>query len=202
MTTALGLAAGFSPRNRTAHWEGLQPLALAVAALLFATTAAAQSIPDIKPGDTCDKLRAAYGQESSLNGPAHIWQQDGITIRVLVRPNGPCIAGMVEYSVDPGHTYRTRDGIILGRDTIAEASQKLKGRINSTSYMSLRGEGKAYGQLVVPPAPVNPFTGTYTWLLRPAVADTLTAPPKISDFSSEPVLVYSIDSRDPQGRIQ
>ena len=61
---------------------------------------------------------------------------------VLVKPNGPCVASMVEYSVEPGHTYTTRDGIVLGRDTIAEASEKLKGRIDSTSYMSAPRSGQ------------------------------------------------------------
>ena len=72
----------------------------------------------------------------------------------------------------PGHTLRTRDGIILGKDTIAEARLKLKGRIDPDSYMSVRGEGKAYGQIsVIKPIPAYPFTGTYSWLLNPAVAD-------------------------------
>ena len=175
----------------------------AIAAMfLIACTAAAQKIPDIKPGDTCEKLHASYGKESSLDGPAHIWKTDTVEVRVLVRPNGPCVAGLVEYSVQPGHTYTTRDGIILGKDTITEASIKLKGRIDSNSYMSIRGEGKAYGQLVVPPAPGNQFTGTYSWLLRQAVAGKLNAPPKITDFTGEPAVTYSIDSRTSEGRLQ
>jgi hypothetical protein len=163
---------------------------------LFACTASAQRVPDMKPGDTCEKLRATYGNESSQEGPAHIWQLDAVTIRVLVKPDGPCVAGWVEYSIQPGHTFRTRDGIILGQDTIAVASQKLKGRIDANSYMSLRGEGKAYGQLVVQPIPAYPFTGTYSWELSPAVADKLSAPPKRTDFTNEPVIVYSIDALD------
>jgi len=168
------------------------------AAFLIAFTAAAQNIPDMKPGDSCEKLRASYGKESSLEGPAHIWKQDAVTIRVLVKPNGPCVAGLVEYSIQPGHTYITHDGIVLGKDTIAEAGQKLKGRIDANSYMALRGEGKAYGQLVVATSAAYPFTGTYSWLLRSAVADKLSIPPKLTDFTNEPVLVYSIDSAGPQ----
>jgi hypothetical protein len=170
-------------------------IAALAATFLVACTAAAQRVPDMKPGDTCDKLRALYGKESSEEGPAHIWIEDAVTIRVLVKPNGPCVAGLVEYSIQPGHIFRARDGIILGKDTIAEASQKLKGRIDADSYMSVRGEGKAYGQLVVAPSAAYPFTGTYSWLLNPAVADRLSAPPKRTDFTSEPAIVYSIDSR-------
>lgn len=188
------MSPAFASRYPKASALGLPALA---ALFLFASTLAAQ-IPDIKPGDACEKLRAAYGQESSQRGPAHIWQRDAVTIRVLVKPNGPCVAGFVEYSVQPGHTYRTRDGIVLGKDTIADAAQKLKGRIDANSYMSLRGEGKAYGQLVVPPSAANPFTGTYSWLLRPAAADKLTAPPKLADFTTEPALVYSIDLQGTQ----
>jgi hypothetical protein len=105
---------------------------------------------------------------------------------------------LVEYSIQPGRTFRTHDGIILGKDTIAEARLKLKGRIDANSYMSLRGEGKAYGQLEVTASAGYPFRGTYSWLLNPAVADKLSAPPKLTDFTNEPVIVYSIDSADSQ----
>ena len=73
------------------------------AVFLIACTASAQRVPDMKPGDTCEKLRATYGKESSQEGPAHVWQQDAVTIRVLVKPGGPCVAGLVEYSIQPGH---------------------------------------------------------------------------------------------------
>jgi hypothetical protein len=168
----------------------------AIAALmLIACTASAQQVPDMKPGDTCEKLRASYGNESSQDGPAHIWMEDAVEIRVLVKPGGPCVAGFVEYSIQPGHAFRTSYGIVLGKDTIAEARMKLKGHIDANSYMSLRGEGKAYGQLVVAPSAACPFTVTYSWLLSPAVADRLSAPPKLTDFTNEPAMVYSISSQ-------
>ena len=113
------------------------------ALFLLAATAAAQSLPNMKPGDTCDKLRAIYGQESSLDGPAHIWKQEIVEARVLVKPDGPCVAGSVFYYLQPNHTLRTRDGIVLGADTTASAVLKLKGRINSTSFYFIHGEGKA-----------------------------------------------------------
>lgn len=170
--------------------------------LIVEGTVAAQAVPDMKPGDTCDKLRAAYGNELSQDGPAHIWRQNGVTIRVLVRPDGPCVAGDVEYSVDAGHTYTTRDGIILGKDTISEAKRKLQGRIDDTSYMSILWAGKAYGQFVVPPSRSVPFTGTYSWQLRKSVAGALTGPPKFTDFMNEPAIAYSIDVRDGEGRVK
>jgi hypothetical protein len=198
MTKAFGLAAGFSLRNHTAHWEGLQPRALAVAALLMSTAAAAQSIPDMKPGDTCAKLRAIYGQESSLNGPAHIWKQEIVETRVLVKPNGPCVAGSVFYYIQPSHTLRTRDGIVLGEDTTASAVLKLKGRINSTSFYFIHGEGKAYAKLEIPPSPTFPFKTTYGWQLNSTITEKLKAPPTLTDFTTEPVTFYSIDLPDPR----
>jgi len=168
------------------------------AALFIVCNAAAQNIPDIRPGDTCDKLRARYGTESSAQGPAHTWKQDAMTITVLVKPNGPCVAGSVQYSVDPGHVFVTRDGILLGKDTLVAASSKLKGRINDTNYLSIRGEGKAYGQIEAPPTPTFPFKGTYSWQLKEAAAQKLNAPPKRTDFTDEPVTFYSVDTPDPQ----
>lgn len=171
----------------------------AIAAIFLLTlTASAQNVPDIKPGDTCEKLRAAYGKESSQEGPAHIWKQDGVEIRVLVKPGGPCVAGSVEYSIQPGHTFRTRDGIVLGRDTMADAGLKLRGRISGNNYVFLRGEGKAYGQIEAPPTTGFPYKGTYSWQLNQTVAAKLNAPPKLTDFTNEPVTFYSIDAPDPQ----
>jgi hypothetical protein len=166
--------------------------------LLIACTAAAQTIPDIRPGETCERLRARFGAESSAQGPAHTWKQGALTVTVLVKPNGPCVAGSVQYSVEPGHVFITRDGILLGKDTFVAASLKLKGRINDTNYVSIRGEGKAYGQLEAPPTPTFPFKGTYSWQLNPAAAQKLSAPPERTDFSDEPVTFYSVNTPDPQ----
>jgi hypothetical protein len=203
MTNAgiFGLAAGFSPRNGNTTSQGLPPrvVAIAAAAFLLASTAAAQKMLDIKPGDTCEKLRASYGKELSVEGPAHVWQQGEVNIRVLVKPNGPCVAGSVQYSIDAAHTVATRDGIIVGKDNVASASLKLKGRINSTSFYFVRGEGKAYAMLEVPPTPAFPFKSTYGWVLNPAVANKLKDMPQLTDFTTEPVTFYSLDNPDPQG---
>jgi hypothetical protein len=170
----------------------------AIAATLFiACAAAAQNIPDIRPSDTCENLRAHYGKESSAQGPAHTWKQGALTITILIKPNGPCVAGAVQYFVEPGHVFITRDGILLGKDTLVAASSKLKDRINDTNYISIRGEGKAYGQIEAPPAPAFPFKGTYSWQLNQAAAQKLTAPPRRTDFTDEPVTFYSVDPPDP-----
>jgi hypothetical protein len=168
-----------------------------VAMLLITCTATAQ-IPDIKPGDTCQKLRGAYGNESSQEGPAHTWKQGALTIQVLVRPGGPCVAGSVNFIVEPAHTFTTRDGTVLGKDTIAAAALKLKGRIDNTSYIFMRGAGKAYGQIVVPPIASFPFKSTYSWQLAPARIDKLNTTPTLADFTSEPVNFYTLDPPDPQ----
>ena len=171
---------------------------LTIAALLLIPCAAAAQLPDIKPGDTCQKLRAAYGNESSQDGPAHVWKQGALTIQVLVRPGGPCVAGSVNFILDPGHTLTTRDGIILGKDTITAAALKLKGRIDNTSYVYIRWGGKAYGQIVVPPVSSFPFKATYSWQLTPARTAKLKAPPTLADFTSEAVNYYTTDTPDPQ----
>jgi hypothetical protein len=180
--------------------------ALATAALFLvagtaaiAGTAAAQNIPDIKPGDTCQKLRATYGAESSQEGPAHVWKQGTLTIQVLVRPGGPCVAGSVNFMVAPGRTVTTRDGIVLGKDTIAAAGLKLKGRIDNTSYVFDLGGGKSFGQIVVPPIASFPFKSTYSWQLNPARTGKLSAPPTLADFTSESATFYTLDPPDPQG---
>ena len=172
---------------------------LAIAAIfLFSHTLAAQTLPDIRPGQTCEKLRATYGNEDSLEGPAHIWKQEIVEARVLVKPDGPCVAGSVFYYLQPNHTLRTRDGIVLGADTTASAVLKLKGRINSTSFYFIHGEGKAYAMLEVPPSPAFPFKTTYGWQLNSTLTEKLTGPPTLTDFTTEPATFYSIDLPDPR----
>jgi len=170
----------------------------AIAAMLLISCAAAAQLPDIKPGYTCEKLRASLGNESSQEGPAHVWKQGTLTIQVLVRPGGPCVAGSVNFIVDPGHTFITRDGIVLGRDTIAAAALKLKGRIDNTSYVFMRGGGKAYGQIVVRPTAAFPYKSTYSWQLNPARTDKLSTTPTLADFTSETVNYFTLDPPDPQ----
>jgi hypothetical protein len=172
---------------------------LSVVALCLIPNAAAAQLPNIKPGDTCEKLRATFGKEASQEGPAHVWKQGPLTIQVLVRPGGPCVAGAVNFIVEPGRTVATHDGIVLGKDTIAAAALKLKGRIDNTSYVFIRGGGKAYGQIVVQPVPAFPFKSTYSWQLNQALADRLQATPTLADFTSEQVNYYTLDPPDPQG---
>ena len=169
-------------------------MALQAAVMLLGCSAAAQTLPNIKPGDSCGKLRGIYGKEISLDGPAHVWKQGVIETTVLVKPNGPCVAGEVRFSVDTGHTVATHDGIILNSDTTASAAAKVKGRIDSTSYYFINGEGKAYAMLEVPPSPGFPFKQTFGWLLSQARTSKLNGrPPQLTDFSTEPVTFYSLD---------
>jgi hypothetical protein len=168
-------------------------------ALLVVSISAKAQLPNIKPGDRCEKLRGTYGKEVSLEGPAHVWKQGALTIQVLVRPGGPCVAGAVNFIVEPGSVFKTRDGILLGKDTMSEAAAKLRGRINDTNYIFIRGEGKAYGQIEVPPSAAYPYKQTYSWQLRQSAAGKLTTTPVRADFTSEIVNFYTVDPPDPQG---
>jgi hypothetical protein len=170
---------------------------LGVLLLLVSCCAVKAQLPDIKPGDRCEKLRASYGKETSLEGAAHVWKQGALTIQVLVRPGGPCVAGAVNFLVAPGGVFRTRDGVLLGRDTMADAAAKLKGHINDTNYIYIRGGGKAYGQIEVPPSAAFPYKQTYSWELNPAATARLTSTPIRPDFTSESVYFYTIDPPDP-----
>ena len=167
------------------------------AAWTVASVASGQ-LPNIRPGDSCENLRARYGNETSQQGPAHVWKQGMLTIQVLVRPGGPCVAGAVNFILVPGSIFRTRDGVVLGKDTMLEAAAKLNGRIDDTSYMFIRGEGKAYGQIVVPPSAAFPYKQTYSWQLKQSAADKLTTTPVRADFTSETVNFYTVDPPDPQ----
>ena len=171
---------------------------IVIAALLLVTSAASAQLPNIHPGDSCEKLRTTYGKESSQQGPAHTWKQGALTIQILVRPNGPCVAGAVNFIVDSGSVFRTREGILLGKDTMAQTAARLKDRINDTNYIFIRGEGRAYGQIEVPPSAAFPYKQTYSWQLNPAATAKLTKLPTKADFTTESVNYYTIDPPDPQ----
>lgn len=166
------------------------------AAWAVASVASAQ-LPNIKPGDSCEKLRATYGNETSQQGPAHVWKQGALTIQVLVRPGGPCVAGAINFTVQAGSVFRTREGILLGKDTMAEAAAKLGNRIDDYNYIFIRGNGKAYGEFEVPPSAAYPYKQTYSWELNRAATAKLTKLPTKADFTSEPVMFYSVDPPDP-----
>jgi hypothetical protein len=166
-------------------------------ALLAGSCTAMAQLPDIRPGDTCEKLRASYGKENSIEGPAHNWKQGAVTIQVLVRPAGPCVTGAVNYLLAQGSVFRTHEGILLGKDTMAEAAAKLGGRIHDTWYIFWRGEGKAYGQIEVPPTKAYPFKQTYSWQLNRAAAARLTDLPTKASFTTESANYYTIDPPDP-----
>ena len=166
-------------------------------AWLSVSCAAMAQLPDIRPGDACEKLRATYGKESSIEGPAHNWKQGALTIQVLVRPGGPCITGAVNYILAQGSVFRTREGILLGKDTMAEAAAKLGGRIHDTWYIFWRGEGKAYGQIEVPPTKTYPYKQTYSWQLNPTATAKLTELPTKTNFTTETANYYTIDPPDP-----
>lgn len=168
-----------------------------ICAVLLVSSAALAQLPNVHPGDSCEKLRGSYGKETSLDGPAHTWKQGALTIQVLVKPGGRCVAGAVNFIVAQGGMFRTRDGIVLGKDTMTEGAAKLKGRINDTSYIFIRGEGKAYGQIEVPPSAGYPYKQSYSWQLNSAATANLTRLPTKADFTSETVNYYTIDPPDP-----
>jgi len=172
---------------------------LAILVLLLTSGAATAQLPAIKPGDSCEKLRVTYGNEVSQQGPAHEWKQGALTIQVLVRPGGPCVAGAVNFIIEQGGVFRTRDGVLLGKDTMSEAAAKLRGRIDDTSYMFIRGGGKAYGQIVVPPSTAFPYKQTYSWELSSSATARLKTTPVRADFTSETVNFYTVDPPDPPG---
>jgi hypothetical protein len=148
-------------------------------------------LPNILPGDSCDKVRALYGKETEAEKYAKTWKRDNI--QVWMQVDKRCIATTVMYFIQRGHTASTLDGVILGRDTVADATQKLLPRLSGNTASIWQGEGQVHAALELPPSLDLPFKSSYDWALPENIIGRLKREPALSDFTSEAVYSYSIE---------
>lgn len=149
------------------------------------------AFPTVRPGETCDQARMLLGKESSADGYSLSWKQRDKEI-TITRDSG-CIVNGVLYSAIPGQTFTTPEGIIVGRDTLTEAMEKLKSVAAHTSPFVSEPEGQVIAEIEIPPTPQSPFKKIYSWYLTPRIAEKLGRAPQISDFAGEPTGSYSVD---------
>jgi hypothetical protein len=146
----------------------------------------------IRPGETCAQARALLGKESSSDQFTLVWKQHDKEISIF--PGSHCVITGALYSANPGQTFVTPDGIVVGRDSLSEAMQKLKSVAANTSPFISEPEGQIITEIEIPPTPEFPFKKIYSWELTPGVAAKLERDPQISDFTSEPTDSYSVDT--------
>jgi hypothetical protein len=144
----------------------------------------------IRPGQTCAQARALLGKESSSDQFTLVWKQRDKEISIF--PDSHCVASGVLYSASPGQTFLTPDGIVVGRDTLSDAMQKLKSVAANTNPFISEPEGQVIAEIELPPTPQFPFKKIYSWYLTPGVAEKLGRDPRISDFTSEASDSYSV----------
>jgi hypothetical protein len=163
----------------------------------FATRDTALAIPLIAPGDTCDKIRTAYGNERSLHWATPTsgtisWELDDLHIFAEVAK--PCTISSIIFTVNPGRTATTPDGVILGGDTMQSATQKLPPALKQTSW---GGDGQKHVELEIPQPVGSSSSTSYGWVLKDATATKIgRREAMLSDFTDEKVKSYDVSSHE------
>jgi hypothetical protein len=152
----------------------------------------AVQFPRIIPGDTCQKARSLLGKETDGDQFSLNWNRNDMKVSVF--PDSHCIIRSVTYFIESGRTFTTPDGVVLGKDTIAEVETKLKGRITESSPFVSEGEGHVSAELELPPTSSFPFKTIYFWGLDDVLTNRLHHDPQMSDFTNEKVESYSLDT--------
>ena len=152
----------------------------------------AEPFQNILPGVSCENVRALLGKESEGDRYSLNWKLKDIEISVF--PDSHCIVRSVMYFVKPGHRFATPDGVILGKDTIADAKAKLKDRISESSPFISEGEGHIQEEVELRPTSTFPFKSIYSWSLDWEKTEKLHREPLTTDFTTEPVEAYTVDT--------
>ena len=87
----------------------------------------------------------------------------------------------------------TPDGIILGKDTLGQASNKLVWRTGDSVPAMWQGAGKIHAALDLPATNEFPYASSYDWTLDGDKGNALKRPPIVTDFTAETANSYAID---------
>lgn len=174
-------------------------LAAAQAAAVDAPADSAKNLPEllprVLPGDSCEAMRGRLGAETKSNGDSLSWDRDNVSI--AVQHDAQCVARSVIYFVKPGRSAMTPDGILLGKDTLGQASNKLVWRTGDSVPAMWQGAGKIHAALDLPATNEFPYASSYDWTLDGDKTKALKRQPVVTDFSTETANSYAIDVATP-----
>jgi len=152
-------------------------------------------LPRVLPGDSCDAMRTRLGPETKSAGDTLSWERDNVSI--AVQHDAKCVARSVVYFVKPGRSAMTPDGILLGHDTLGQASNKLVWRTGDSVPAMWQGAGTIHAALDLPATNEFPYASSYDWDLDGDKSKTLKRSPVVTDFTTETAKSYAIEVATP-----
>jgi hypothetical protein len=165
-------------------------------------------VPAVFPGDRCEKALTTYGKPTETDDKEgeFDWNFGGYSITVEFDPaaekKGRCVVQGVVVLVIPGEAQRaTADGIVLGKNTLADVENGLAARLPKEARCVWTSQGSWFGDLSVAASKSFPYETTYTAMLPPdAVDDDPDGEtpkgannPRFEDFELLPVNQYRLD---------
>jgi hypothetical protein len=147
-------------------------------------------IPQLAPGDTCEKAEKALGKPMEKDTFSRTWETQDFVITATT--DSACHLTGVSIAVTTGHKALTVDGIILGATTLADAEKILRKPPVEPSESVEAAEGHWSATLQLGPAPGMPFTAAYSAYIACDKADAMNHDPLISDFKDLPITQYNL----------
>ena len=155
-------------------------------------------IPNLIPGDTCDKAGEALGKPTEEDQYFRSWKKPDFLLTATA--DSACHLTSIEISVPTGHKALTVDGITLGASTLADSERILGNGLTEGSESVEAPEGNWVGILQLDPSPGKPYKVSYRAPLALGKAEALGHDPVFSDFRSLPVTEYSVEMVDPHSQ--
>lgn len=150
-----------------------------------APVATIPSIPRLLPGDSCSKAIALMGKPQERNEFLMSWDLKGLSVSAGISVE--CVVRGVFFVVDDGALFRTRDGIVLGRDTVGAVERRLA---KSGAAISTEAPEGNWVALITVPARVGfPHQTVYSskWKFL-----ELEKEPSLESLRREPVGIYEL----------
>lgn len=151
-------------------------------------------IPQVVPGDTCEKAEKVLGKPMEEDKFSRTWETQDFVITAVT--DSACHLTDIGISVITGHKALTVDGIILGTTTLAAAEKILGKHLAEPSESVEEAEGNWSATLHLGTVPAMPFKAAYGAYIASDDADAMNHYPTISDFRGLPITDYSLEMVD------
>jgi septal ring-binding cell division protein DamX len=150
----------------------------------------APQIPNLVPGDTCEKASEVYGDSSEKDEHDRTWRKRDF--EVFVGLDSRCVITSEEVAIVTGHTALTPDGVMLGKSTLADVERILLSHGQETSESVDAPEGDWEAVVERRPTQDASYTTVYRATLNPKAVNHLKRDPVFADFRDVPVSGYGL----------
>jgi len=167
---------------------------------VVSSTPSYQPIPTIPVGKAIEEVQKTLGAPSEKQGNSWDWRIEGCSLTVRTGDS----RRIRSYSVtcaQPGKSLRTPDGVVLGKDTLADVREKLKDRILPEKQDFGMVDGVWFLSVYARSQSGTPEVCHYNWYLNDGIPEEAAIvasedPPTPEIFKHVVVNQYAVDARD------